>query len=116
MKQRMHFLRFLSFALLISSAACKKDNPSVTEQNDPEIAVHADDEAFFTAETDALFANVNEVLDDGYSSPRRQDNIICDASIAVDILSNPQTITVTFNGGECLENKIREGIIVLSAP
>ncbi len=116
MKQRMHFLWLLSFALLISSAACKKDSPSATEKDDPEIAVHADDEAFFTAETDALFANVNDVLDDGYASPRRQDNIICDASVAVNLLSNPQTITVTFNGGECLGSKTREGVIILSAP
>ncbi|HTN06442.1 hypothetical protein [Agriterribacter sp.] len=116
MKQNMHFLQLFSVALLLSFTACKKDNHSGTEKDDAEISVHADDEAFFTAETNAVFNDANLVLDDGYSSPRNQDNIICDAAIAVDLLSNPQTITISFNGGACLGSRTREGVIVLSAP
>ena len=116
MKQNMHFLQLFSLALLLSFTACKKDNHSVTEKDDPEISVHADDEAFFTSETDAVVSDANLVLDAGSVSPRHQDNIICDASIAVDLLNNPQTITISFNGGECLGSRTREGIIVLSAP
>lgn len=116
MKQNMHFLQLFSFALLLSFTACKKDNHSVTEKDDPEISVHADDEAFFTSETDAVFSDANLALDAGSASPRHQDNIICDASIAVDLLNNPQTITISFNGGECLGSRTREGLIVLSAP
>ena len=116
MKQNMHFLQLLSLALLLSFTACKKDNHSGTEKEDPEISVHADDEAFFTSETDAVFYDANQVLDAGSASPRHQDNIICDASIAVDLISNPQTITLTFTGGECLGSRTREGIIILSAP
>jgi hypothetical protein len=116
MKQNMHFLQLFSLALLLSFAACKKENHSAKEKDDPEIAVHADDEAFFSSETDAVFADANAVLDAGSASPRHQDNIICDASIAVDLLSNPQTITISFNGEECLGSRTREGVIVLSAP
>ena len=116
MKQNMRFLGLLSFILILSFTACKKDNQSVTEKDDAEISVHADDEAFFTAETDALFSKVNDVLDDASSSPRLQENIICDASIAVNLASNPQTITITFNGGDCLGDRNRNGVIELSAP
>ena len=116
MKQNTHFLQLLSFALLLSFTACKKDNHSVTEKDDPEISVHADDEAFFTSETDAVFSDANAVLESGSASPRHQDNIICDASIAVNLASNPQTITVTFNGEACLGSRTREGVILFSAP
>ena len=116
MKQNIRFLQLLSFALLISATACKKDNHSVEEKDDPEISVHADDEAFFTSETDAIFSDANQVLDNGAASPRHQDNIICDASIAVDFMSNPQTITIAFNGEDCLGGRTREGVIVFSAP
>ncbi len=116
MKQKIHFLHLFSLALLLSITACKKDNHSTAEKNDSEIAVHADDQAFFTAETDAVFSDANLVLDAGSASPRHQDNVICDASIAVDLLSNPQTITLSFNGEECLGGRSRQGVIVLSTP
>ncbi|HRP57705.1 hypothetical protein [Agriterribacter sp.] len=116
MKQNMHYLRLFSLALLLGFTACKKDNSPATEKDDPEITVHADDEAFFSAETDAVFSDANAVLESGPASPRHQDNIICDASIAVNLLSNPQTITVTFNGEACLGSRTREGVIVFSAP
>lgn len=116
MKQRIHFLGLLSFALLISSVACKKDSHSAAEKDDQEITVHADDETFFTSETDAVFSEANLLLEAGSVNPRHQDNPICDATVAVDLLSNPQTITITYNGAGCLGNRTRKGEIVLSAP
>lgn len=116
MKHKLSFLNVLSLTLLLGIASCTKDSPTEQAQDNSEISVHADDEAFFTGETDALFSNINEVLDDGYSSGRIQDNIICDASVAVDLLSNPQKITISFNGEDCVGSKTREGAIVLSAP
>lgn len=116
MKQHMHFLGLLSFALLISSVACKKDSHQDVEKNDSEIPAHADDETFFTAETDAVFYEANLLLEAGSVSPRHQENPICDATVAADLLSDPQTITVTYNGSDCLGNRTREGMIVLSAP
>lgn len=115
MKKNVVFLGFLSMLLLVGITSCQKDSPTNPAGDDSEVAVHADDEAFFTGETDALLSNINSVLDEE-TSPRRQDNIICDASVAIDFVSNPQKITITFNGGECLGNKIRNGVIVLSAP
>ncbi len=116
MKQGMRFLPLLSFTLLVSFAACKKDDHPGTEKDDPEISVHADDETFFTAETDALLYDANFLLEAGSVSARHQDNPICDATVAVDLLGNPQTITITYDGAGCLGNRSREGVIVLSAP
>ena len=62
MKQNMHFLQLFSLALLLSFAACKKENHSAKEKDDPEIAVHADDEAFFSSETDAVFSDANALI------------------------------------------------------
>ncbi|HRO45461.1 hypothetical protein [Agriterribacter sp.] len=116
MKQNRWFLRVLSFALLLSFIACKKDNHSATEKDDPEVSVHSDDELFFTSEIDGVFYDANLLLEAGSVSARHQDNIICDATIAVDQLSNPQTITITYDGAGCIGTRSREGVVVLSAP
>lgn len=116
MKKKIGFLQLLSFALLLSFTACEKDDHSGTEKDNPEITVHSDDESFFTSEIDGVFNDVNPLLEESSASPRNQDNPICDATVAVDLLSNPQTITITYNGGTCLGNRTREGVVVLSAP
>lgn len=116
MKQNISSLRLLSFALLLIFLACKKDNPSDNQKDEPEVSVHADDELLVTSEIDGVFNDATKLLEsDGSISPRIQENLICDATVSVDLISNPQTITVTYNGAKCLGNLSREGVVTLSA-
>lgn len=41
-------------------------------------------------------------------------SLICDATVAADMLSNPRTITITYNGTNCIGNRTRTGIVILS--
>lgn len=117
MKQKSFLLHVVVFSFLLGSIACKKDNHADNNKSDSEIELHADDEAQFDAEIDAIANDVNLVLESASSfSPRIQDNIICDASIAVDLQTNPQTITLTYNGSSCFGgSRTRSGVVVLSA-
>lgn len=115
MKQNIPFLRLLSLALLLSFTACTKDHSTDETKDNSEISVHSDDELFITSEIDWVFTEVSQMMDLGSNiSPRQQDNMICDATVALDLISNPRTVTITYNGGNCLPNRSREGVIVLS--
>src|SRR6185436_4949787 len=40
---------------------------------------------------------------------------ICDASVVIDTMSNPRTLTITFDGNTtCFPNRKREGVIVVA--
>jgi hypothetical protein len=40
--------------------------------------------------------------------------LICNATVVVDTLSNPRTITITYNGPNCQNTTTRTGVVVLS--
>jgi hypothetical protein len=50
----------------------------------------------------------------GFNGRGAQIQTICDATIVVDTLSNPRTITITYNGTNCIGNRTRTGVVVLS--
>jgi hypothetical protein len=65
---------------------------------------------------DAAANDINTVLETtaGFSGRGEDIQIICDATVAVDTLSDPRTITITFNGTNCLGNRTRTGVIIVS--
>lgn len=119
MKQKKLLFYSLALGLLTSFVACKKDTSTDNgKDSDTEISTHSDDQSLFTSEIDDVSNDADAVLE-VYSSvsPREMgsDTSICGASISWDIVSNPQTATITFNGGECFGKK-REGSILISVP
>ena len=44
----------------------------------------------------------------------QNQNLICNATVVRDSLSNPRTITITYNGASCFGNTSRTGVVVLS--
>ena len=44
------------------------------------------------------------------------NSLICDASVVIDTVNNPKSITITYNGTNCWGNRTRTGTIVLSMP
>lgn len=113
--------RFLSYVTVFASAlflltSCQKDSSSNTDYT-TESSTHADDQNRFSGEVDAAANDVVATLDitAGFAA-RGQDvqSLICDATVAVDTMSNPRTITITFNGTNCLGTRTRTGVIVVS--
>ena len=115
--------RILSLVALVCSVSflmvsCQKDsNNNNNTDYTAETATHSDDDSRFSSESDAAANDINAQLEitPGFSGRGGQvQSIICDATIAIDTVSNPRTITITFNGTQCLPGRTRTGVIVIS--
>lgn len=109
-------LSLLAFSLLISFTACKKESGSANN-NDSEIAAHSDDQSQFSTELDVIANEGNLAIESSSTfSGRFQSlqSVICDANVVFDVNSNPRTITITYDGSNCLGTRTRTGSIVIS--
>jgi len=100
--------------------ACKKDKNEETT-NDPatEVAAHSDDQNRVSTELDAVADDAiasleGSVVFSGRMMDPQNPNIICGAVTVVDTLSNPRTITITYNGLNCSGTHFRTGSVVIS--
>ena len=115
MKTRIISLALSIFSLVFIFTACKKEN-STTDYT-TELSEQSDDQSQFSSETDAVADDANIALEtSSFFTARTGDiqSLICDADIAIDSVSNPRTITITYNGSNCIGNRIRTGAVVLS--
>lgn len=124
--------------------ACKKDssqNGSSTLQTD--LQSQADDQAQVSQEDDEVSNDANTVIysqvsltgtssyQGSYSSGITENSttsvnqvhvpiilpgLICDATVTLDSLSDPRTVTITYNGTNCRGNRTRTGVVILSIP
>jgi len=115
MKARILYLAAIiaSTAFLITS--CQKNTSSDNTDYTAESSTHSDDQTRVSSEIDAASNDANLVLETtaGFRGGDIQ-SIICDANITVDTMSNPRTITITYLGTNCLGNRTRTGVIVIS--
>jgi hypothetical protein len=112
--------RLLTYAAIFCAASilvvsCKKNNDDDKDYS-TESTTHSDDQNRFSGEMDAAANDINTTLETtaGFAGRGGDIQSICDATIVVDTLSNPRTITITFNGTNCLGNRTRTGVIVVS--
>ena len=120
MKQQIrHILVAVSSAVLFFTS-CKKTDTSSTVNTLTEIQVQADDQQRFANETDAIANDANATLENlggsyaGESPLTPQLPFTCDATVVVDTTSTPRTITLTYSGNNCVGNRTRSGVIVIS--
>lgn len=116
MKKTSLFHYLFAFTLLIIFAACKKDG----NNNNDEITTHSDDQSQFSSEIDAIANDADVTIESSSSLTGRFEgtqSVICDATVAMDLASNPRTITITYDGTVCpgAFHK-REGVVVISMP
>jgi len=115
MKAKILSLFVFIFSLVLIFTACKKE--SSTADYTAELSTQSDDESQFSYETEAAANDANVALESTpYFTARidRTQTLICDASITVDTVSNPRTVTITYNGTNCIGNRTRTGSIVIS--
>jgi hypothetical protein len=119
--------------------ACNKSSVSstpATGQSASQLQTQSDDQTRVNLETDAATNDANTAMTSqpsiiGASSSAQSSGIrtygvqqvlgiesptICDASIVVDTVANPRTVTITYNGTNCAGNRTRTGVIVISIP
>jgi hypothetical protein len=114
---------------------CKKDNNSST-QSDSDLQTQSDDQTRVSNENDAIGDDVTASLSasgniagssvspnirygvtvDGGGPDTLKNALICDALVVADTISNPHTLTITYNGTNCAGNRTRTGVVVISIP
>jgi hypothetical protein len=123
MKKQFTYLSIVILSAGLFFTSCKKESTSTPEptETETELQVQSDDQARFSAETDAADDDANIALETyggSYAGLRPLSPIMtlrCDASVTVDTVSNPRTITITYNGDTCIGGRrSRTGSIVLS--
>lgn len=116
MKRRILYLSV--FILVISFMACKKEKSPENTTTTEDMAAHSDDESQFSTELDAIINESNIALESEVSFSGRlssqSQEIFCDANAVIDTVSNPRTITITYNGNNCIPTRTRTGSIVIS--
>jgi len=116
MKARILSLSILVLSLSLFFTACQKDSGDTTDYG-TQSTTHSDDQSRFSNEVDAVANDADLTLETtaGFAGRGEQvQSLICDATIVVDTMSNPRTITITYNGTNCLGTRTRTGVIVIS--
>jgi hypothetical protein len=107
---------FIALTSIISS--CKKATEALqTPIEQAQIAAHSDDDAMISDELDALTSDANTLIEADASlsgDASVVDAPICDATVELNVESDPMTLTVNFNGGNCGAKYTRTGVVVLS--
>lgn len=107
--------------LSVSFWACQKSNTdqddTSNQQTEAQLTAHADDQAQFSADMDAVADDANLILEASGIASKQMDlnGLICNATADVDTSGNPWKITVTYNGLNCLGTHSRTGVVVISA-
>ncbi len=115
MKTLFSLYTLLLATVLFAFSSCQKDTESADYS--AETAAHSDDQNRFSGEVDAAANDVAFTLDAtaGFAGRGQEvQSLICDATVAVDTMSNPRTITITYNGTNCIGNRTRTGVVVIS--
>ena len=112
-------LLYLASALFLVAifTACKKET-GASADNTAEASMQSDDQARVSTEVDAVANDADAALETSTSFTGRysqaQINVICDATVVYDSVSNPRSITITYNGGNCWGSRTRSGAVVIS--
>lgn len=117
MKARLLSLTAIIFSVSFLMVSCQKDTKDDQTDYTAETATHSDDDSRFAEESDAAATDVSGQLEStlGFGRGNSVQSVICDATITVDTMSNPRTMTITFNGTVCPgATRTRTGVIVVS--
>ena len=102
-------------------SACKKENSNPKTDESTEMAVQSEDQSRFSNEIDAVAtdADISIEKSTGFTGRLSQGqsllvDTVCDANVAYDIASDPRTITITYNGGNCWGTRTRTGKVIVS--
>ena len=122
MKKQIRYTFVVITSVCLFFASCKKNDSNTNSNTDTvtELQVQSDDQSRFTNETDAVSNDANATLENlggsyaGESPIAPQLPFTCDANVAVDTVSNPRKITITYNGSNCIGNRTRSGVVILS--
>jgi hypothetical protein len=116
MKTRILSLAAIIFSLSLIFTACQKNATTDTDYSN-ESTVQNDDQSRFSGDMDAIADDGETALSENPAFSGRGEQVqtlICNATVVIDTVSNPRTITITYNGNNCQNTRSRTGVVVLS--
>lgn len=99
--------------------ACKKSDTTTAANNfDTEASAQSDDQTNFSTQIEAVADEINLVMESSASLAGRTDGIYipCHATLTADSTSSTRSITITYNGADCLGLYNRVGVVSISIP
>lgn len=118
MKKSIFRLSVTAVFLVAVIISCKK-NDAVNTNYDAEATAQADDDYNFSAQLEAVSTETDLILQSSSSYAGRLMDLpgVCNAVFSMDTAAgNPRTITITYDGTNCLGTHTRTGTVVASMP
>jgi hypothetical protein len=132
----LFLLLSLGFVGLFYSCSKSSSGSSSNSTTATQLQTEADDQAMVSNESDAVSDDANtsmysttttagnayasyysgNTITNGAGSSGTLGVLICDASISFDTTSSTRTITITYNGTNCLNNRTRTGTVTITMP
>ena len=110
----------LAMAFAVSLASCKKSESNNTENPETvaEVKTHTEDQNRVAGDIDNMTTEASGALEGFASFSGRSQNTFqtCGIIPTLDTTANTWTLTLTYNGNDCLNQNFRTGTIVLSTP
>lgn len=118
MNKNFRLLPVLTLALFTTFTACKKEAKESTTDPAAEVQGHTEDQNNVSSQIDGVADDINIAMESNASFSGRLARVtsICGATAVYDSVSNPRTVTITYNGNNCTNTHLRTGTVVLSMP
>ncbi len=122
MKTSIKLFTTAALALTVLFTSCKKDDTGSTDNSITELTTHSDDQARVSDDGDAIANDANSIIDENAAFSGRPGsgditaNLLCNGTAVLDSTGTTRTITVTYNGLNCIGNRILVGTVVYSMP
>ncbi|MBS1622296.1 MAG: hypothetical protein JST10_06780 [Bacteroidetes bacterium] len=119
MKTKILVLAVITFFTALFFVSCQKDTSAPPPDLSTQLSTEADDQSTVSDDVDLAANDVGVMLEaSGSFSGRGEDiqQLICDATVTADTSGGTWKLTFTFNGSNCLGNRTRTGVIVVSMP
>jgi hypothetical protein len=117
MKKQLALLALTALFTAVLFTACQKSTKDNSTDSNTEITKHSDDQNRFSTEVDAVANDADLAVESSSSFTGREQqtqSVICNATVVYDSVSNPRTITITYNGNDCFNTVNRTGVVRLS--
>lgn len=115
MQINVRILSVITLALFTTITSCKKETVS---NDSSEMTTHSEDQSMISNDMDDIANDINLAIESSASFSGRESNInyVCNASVTIDSVSNPRTITLNYAGANCFGTHSRTGTVILSMP
>jgi hypothetical protein len=120
----MKKLIIVSMGLLLSGSilltSCKKTKNDDSNENLTESQTHAYDQSMESNSADEFSTDASTVVENVVAitgrGPLNYFANPCNATVTYDTLNAAKTITITYNGANCANTRVRTGVVTISLP